>query len=52
VREVLIRLPDHVAHVLEVRAAIDGMRLPEGIERILAELVKRFDERRSVCSDS
>lgn len=42
-RRVEITLSDDVAHRLEVRAAIDGLRLAAGIERLLTHLVREFD---------
>lgn len=35
-----IELPDDVAHILEVRAAIDDMRAEEGISLLLQKLVE------------
>ena len=40
-----IELDNNVAHVLEVRAAIDDLTLKQGIEALLTELVEVFKER-------
>ncbi|MGE3550712.1 MAG: hypothetical protein AB7I29_12530 [Geobacter sp.] len=44
-RTMTIHLPEDVAHILEVRMAIDGVRLPEGVELLLTKLVEDFKER-------
>ena len=41
-RTITISLPDDVAHDLEVRAAIDDLKLDEGVGQLLNELVKRW----------
>lgn len=35
-----IELPDDVAHILEVRAAIDDLRPEEGIKQLLCHLTE------------
>lgn len=42
-KPVTIHLPDEVASKLSVRAAIDDLRLEEGIEKLLCNMVRRFD---------
>lgn len=42
-KPVTIHLPDEVASKLQVRAAIDNLRLEEGIEKLLCNMVRRFD---------
>jgi hypothetical protein len=44
-RTMTIELPEDVAHILEVRMAIDDVRLPEGISLLLTKLVEDFKER-------
>ena len=39
-----IELENEVAHVLEVRAAIDNMKPEQGIEALLTELVAQWAE--------
>jgi len=38
-RQITITLPADIAHALEVRAAIDDLRVAEGIEQLLTYLV-------------
>lgn len=46
-RRVEIVLEDDVAHRLEVMAAIDDIRLSDGIERLLTHIVRNFEEQRN-----
>lgn len=43
-RSITIHLPEHIAHRLEVRAAIDDMRIAEGIEDFLTKLIVYFEK--------
>lgn len=43
-----IELENEVAHVLEVRAAIDNMKPEQGIEALLTELVAQWAERKRI----
>lgn len=47
-RAVTIKLPDDVYSFLELRAAVDDLRVAEGIESLLVELVRAKVEKRSV----
>jgi hypothetical protein len=41
-KQFTITLPEEIAHVLEVRAAIDDQKPEQGIELLLCELVKNW----------
>lgn len=43
-KEITIRLPYDVAHKLEVKAAMDDMRLPEAIAMLLTVIVGGEDD--------
>ncbi len=45
-RRVEIVLEDDVAHRLEVMAAIDDVRLADGVERLLTHLVRNYEEQK------
>lgn len=45
-RSITITLPDEVAHIIEVRAAIDDLRLPRAIELLLREVAIKYKEAR------
>lgn len=45
---VTLNLPDDVFKFLELRAAIDDMRVPESLEKFLTELVHARKENRPV----
>jgi hypothetical protein len=47
-RELTIHLDDEVYSFLEIRAAMDGFRIKEGIENFLSELAMAKKERRDV----
>jgi len=44
-RTVTITLPEDVAHLFEVRAAMDDMRLPEALSDLLTTLAHKFRQR-------
>lgn len=44
-RTMTIEIPEDVANILEVRMAIDNIRLPEGVSLLLTKLVEDFKER-------
>lgn len=39
-KQVTINLPDDVAHTIEVRAAIDNLRIEEAISNLLVHIVE------------
>lgn len=45
-RKITITLPDDIAHTLEVRAAIDGLKLEQGIELLLTVSVQNWRQRK------
>ena len=51
-RTIQITLPHDVAHLVEVRAAMDNLRLSEGIEQMLCIAVEGFRERREVSGNA
>lgn len=44
-KQITIAIPEEVAHVLEVRGAIDGLRLSEAISALLTKLARDFAQR-------
>lgn len=51
-RTIQITLPHDVAHLIEVRAAMDKLRLSEGIEQMLCVVAEGFKERREVSGNA
>jgi len=47
-KQLTITLDDDVFNLLEVRAAIDDMRIKEAVETLLAELVGTYKKSKSV----
>jgi len=47
-KQLTIDLEDDVFSHLEVRAAIDDMRIKEGVERLLTEMVMSHKEGRTI----
>lgn len=45
-RTVTIELPDDVAHRLEVRAAVDDLKVETGIVQLLTHLVEVYEDGR------
>lgn len=45
-RQVTLTLDSDVAHLLEIRAAIDDLTLIQGLEQLINECATRFVEKR------